>query len=394
MNLEELIKSVTGNWNYPTKIWFGPGRIQDLPQACQLLGMSAPLIVTDKGLAGLPFVAGAGTALKQAGLSVAVFSEVRPNPTEANISDGVVAYHRGKHDGVIALGGGSSLDAGKAIALMVGQTDSIWAYEDVGDNWSRVNVAAMAPVVAIPTTAGTGSEVGRASVINDVNTQLKKIIFHPHMMPGIVIADPELTLGLSPEVTAATGMDALSHNLEALCAPGYHPLADGIALEAIRLIDLNLVRVVSHPDHLQARSHMLCASLMGATAFQKGLGGMHALAHPLGAMYDAHHGLLNAILMPYVLAHNRDYISGAMVRMAHVLGLQNQSVEGVIDWVLALRQEIGIPHTLTGIGVESGEITKIAAKAVADPSSAGNPKPMDAEQYGQILEHALGGSLS
>lgn len=389
-------KIPAANWNYPTSVWFGPGRISELVQACQQLHINKPLLVTDQGLVGLPFISDTKNRLKKAGLAVEIFSEIKPNPTEENISAGVKAYHQGQHDGVIAFGGGSSLDAGKAIALMVGQTLPLWDFEDVGDNWTKVEPQGIAPVIAIPTTAGTGSEVGRASVICDQQADLKKIIFHPKMLPQIVIADPALTLGLNPEITAATGMDALSHNLEALCAPGYHPLAEGIALEGIRLIHHNLKRAVDDGADMEARAHMLSASLMGATAFQKGLGGMHALAHPLGAKFDAHHGLLNAVLMPYVLSYNRRVIHEAILRIADVLRLPDKSVDGFITWVIQLRRDIGIPHTLDRIKnleLNKGHIKELAAKAVLDPSNAGNPRSMTADSYESILQHAISGEL-
>ncbi len=299
---------MNSNWNYPTSIRLGAGRITELAKACTTLGMSAPLLVTDPGLAALPFVNHIMTHCHTAGLNVDLFKNFKTNPTEDNIIAGVSAFRSGEHDGVIALGGGSALDTGKAIALMVGQNRPLWDFEDKGDYWTRVNIDGMAPVIAVPTTAGTGSEVGRSSVITDPKQQLKKIIFHPNMLPKMVILDPELTLGLPPQLTAATGMDALSHNLEAYCTTYYHPMAEGIAIEGIRLIKDNLPRAFHHGNDIDARTQMLVASCMGATAFQRGLGAMHALAHPLGAIYDAHHGRLNAILMPYVLLANRSAI--------------------------------------------------------------------------------------
>jgi len=384
-----MTNPLAGNWNYPTQIRFGAGRISDLVDACKSLSMINPLFVTDKSLAKRPMIPDAMKICSSANLGVGLFSDIKPNPSGENVEQGVTAFKKGKHDGIIAMGGGSSLDAGKAIALMVGQNRSIWDFEDVGDNWARVDVTGIAPVIAIPTTAGTGSEVGRASVIHDVDAVLKKIIFHPTMMPEIVIADPELTIGLSPNMTAATGMDALSHNLEALCAPGFHPMADGIAMEAIRLIKENLPLAIEDGTNLDARSNMLVTSMMGATAFQKGLGGMHALAHPLGAVYDAHHGLLNAILMPYVLEHNRNVIEATLTRLANHLGLSSPSSQAVIDWVLQLRKEIDIPHQLSEIGIEKSSINEIATMAVQDPSNGGNPIPMDIAQYQSILEKAI-----
>jgi len=382
---------LSGNWNYPTNVWFGAGRIKELANACQQLNINRPLLVTDQGLVNLNMFKTLLSNMKAQGFDVGVYSEVKPNPTGNNIEQGVTAYQADQYDGVIAFGGGSSLDAGKAIALMVGQTRPLWDFEDVGDNWTRVNAQAVCPIVAVPTTAGTGSEVGRASVIHDEVAVLKKIIFHPKMLPEIVIADPELTLGLSAKITAATGMDALSHNLEALCAPGYHPMADGIAAEGIRLIKNHLITAVKNGNDLTARSQMLSASLMGATAFQKGLGAMHALAHPLGATYDAHHGLLNAILMPYVLQFNATEIQDKMKQLAKTLDLQHKTVGAVIDWVYQLRSDIGIPDNLSQIGIDDSKITEIAEKAVNDPSNAGNPKPMTQADYENLLVKAIGG---
>ncbi|MDH3327444.1 MAG: iron-containing alcohol dehydrogenase [Gammaproteobacteria bacterium] len=381
-----------GNWNYPTTVWFGVGRITELATACKQLNMKRPLLVTDKGLVGLPMIKALTADMFGHGFDIGIFSDVKPNPSGKNVDEGVLAYKKGKHDGVIAFGGGSSLDAGKAIALMVGQSRPLWDFEDVGDNWTRVKEQGVCPIIAVPTTAGTGSEVGRASVIHDEKAVLKKIIFHPKMLPQIVIADPELTIGLNVKVTSATGMDALSHNLEALCSPGYHPQAEGIAIEGIRLINNHLIDAVKDGSNLVARSQMLCASLMGATAFQKGLGAMHALAHPLGATFDAHHGLLNAILMPYVLQHNADVIEEKMQRLGNALDLKDNTSSGVISWVLQLRKEIGIPHTLKEIGISEDKLTEIAEKAVNDPSSSGNPKKMSKADYEKVLLAAIIGS--
>jgi alcohol dehydrogenase class IV len=338
-------------------------------------------------------VQAAVAACRADGLGCGVFSAIRSNPTGANIDDGVVAFKAGGHDGVIALGGGSALDAGKAVALMSGQDLPLWDLEDAGDNWLRVKTDSIAPVVAVPTTAGTGSEVGRAAVITDQIQQVKRIIFHPRMLPGIVILDPELTVGLPPRLTAATGMDALSHNLEALCSPAWHPMADGIALEGIRLVKEFLPVAVADGDNLNARMQMLAASSMGATAFQKGLGAMHALAHPLGALYDAHHGTLNAILMPYVLQANRGAIEPILRRAAVYIGLNDASCAGFLAWILELRSGIGISHTLAGIGIKDDQISRIAQMAVEDPSAAGNPVAFTAAQYARVLHKAIAGDL-
>lgn len=385
--------SLTANWNYPTQVRVGAGRVNELAQACNTLGMKAPLLVTDPGLAQLPMVANLLQHCREAHLRVAVFSQIKANPSGENVMAGVNAYHAGKHDGVIAFGGGSGLDAGKAIALMVGQERPLWEFEDIGDNWKRINIAGMAPVVAIPTTAGTGSEVGRASVITDSERHSKKIIFHPKMLPEIVILDPELTIELPPQLTAATGMDALSHSLEALCSNYYHPMAEGIAMEGIRLVKEYLPRAVKNGRDLEARTQMLVASAMGATAFQRGLGAMHALAHPLGVIYDAHHGRLNAILMPYVLQANRPAIEHRISRLAAYLQI-SEGFDGFFDWVLKLRHELGIEHSLAEIGINDSQVTRIAAMATEDAAAGSNPIPFNVSQYQTILHAAIVGEIA
>lgn len=385
--------NLKGNWNYPTLIRFGAGRIRELPDACRTLGMQRPLIVTDPGLAKLPMIANAVSVLSEGGLTAAVFSDIQANPVEANVTQGVAAYRSGSHDGVIAFGGGSALDVGKAIALMSGQSRPIFDFEDREDWFTRVDVKGMAPVVAVPTTAGTGSEVGRASVITDVADHTKKIIFHPKMMPGIVIEDPQLTVGLPPQVTAATGMDALSHCLEAYCAPFYHPLAEGIAVEGMRLIKEWLPVAVRDGHNLEARSHMLIASSMGATAFQKGLGAMHSLSHPCGANLNTHHGLTNAVVMPYVLVWNRRAIEQKLARLAAYLGLESHTFGGVLDWVLELRRSIGIPNTLADLGVRPEHAVSLASQAFADPSTGGNPVPLDITHFERLYLNCIRGRL-
>lgn len=381
------------NWNYPTAIRVGAGRIVELPAACRELGMRAPLLVTDPGLAGLSMIDHALLQCRDDGLKAGLFSAIKGNPTGQNVMDGVAAFKAGGHDGVIAFGGGSALDAGKAIALMAGQDRPLWDFEDIGDNYLRVNVAGMAPVVAVPTTAGTGSEVGRASVITDEVAHIKRIIFHARMLPALVILDPQLTLGLPAKITAATGMDALSHSLEAYCSPLFHPMAEGIALEGMRLVQQYLPRAVAKGADVEARLHMLVASSMGATAFQRGLGAMHALAHPLGALYDAHHGLLNAVLMPYVLQANKASIEAQMEKLARYLGLKKPGFAGVLEWVLELRAEVGIPHSLGEIGIDDRRIGQVGKMAEVDPSAGTNPTSFTAEQYSQLFEKALRGEL-
>ncbi len=392
MNIDSA--TLRGNWNYPTSVKFGCGRIKELAEHCKSAGMKQPLLITDPGLAGLPMIREAIEANKASGVPTGLFSNVQGNPTGKNVEDGVAAFKAGKHDGVIAFGGGSALDAAKAVALMVGQKRPIWDFEDIGDWWTRVDAHGIAPIVAVPTTSGTGSEVGRASVITDETNHVKKIIFHPKMLPAIVIDDPELTLGLPAHITAATGMDALSHCLEAYCALGYHPLADGIAIEGMRLIRQALPVAVKDGKNLAARSYMMAAASMGATALQKGLGAMHAISHPLGALYNTHHGLTNAVVMPYVLEFNRREIEERLTRASLYLGLSNPGYQGFLDWILALRREIGIPHTLREIKVDDIQVDKVAEMAAADPSAGGNPIKVGAPELRKMFVNALDGKLA
>ncbi len=385
--------SYSANWNYPTNIKVGAGRIGELADLCKSMGMKSPLLITDPGLAALPMLQPIIDSLKASGLNCGLFSNIQANPTGKNIDDGTSWYLEHNHDGVIAFGGGSALDAGKAVALMAGQNRPIWDFEDVGDNWLRVNVDGVAPVIAVPTTAGTGSEVGRASVITDQENHIKKIIFHPAMLPGQVILDPELTVGLPPSITAATGMDALSHNLEALCSPFYHPMATGIAVEGIRLVQEYLPRAVTDGTDIEARTQMLVCSSMGATAFQKGLGAMHALAHPLGALYNAHHGMLNAILMPYVLKANRSKIESRIERLSKYMAFKEPGFDAFLNWVVSFREELGIPHTLASIDIDIEQAETVADMAVADPSAGGNPISFSAGEYKEIFINAVQGVL-
>jgi len=385
--------ALSGTWNYPTAIRFGAGRIAELPQACTELGITRPLLVTDPVLAGLPICAQTVQVCEDAGLPVTVQSQCAKNPVGDDVDAGVDTYRASGSDGVIAFGGGAALDVAKAVALMVGQDRPLWDFEDVGDNWTRVKTEGLAPCVAVPTTSGTGSEVGRASVIVHAATHTKKIIFHPRMLPGRVVADPALTVGLPPAVTAAVGMDALSHNLEAWCAIGFHPQAVGIAAEGMRLIHRSLVDAVTHPDDLGARARMMCASLMGATAFQRGLGAMHAMAHPIGAVFDAHHGLINAIVMPYVLCWNRDAIESRMIRLSAYIGLANPGFRAFLDWVLELRDTLAIPETLAALGVGEGDCDRLAAMAVVDPSAGTNPLRLTQDDYAELFRKAVSGVL-
>jgi alcohol dehydrogenase len=380
------------NINYPTAIKYGAGRIKELAEFCKANGIKRPLVVTDKGLAAMPMVAEIMADLKQAGLKAALFADVRPNPVEENVLAGCKVFRDGKHDGVVALGGGSGLDTGKMIALMHSQKISIFELEDIGDWWTRADASLIAPIIAVPTTAGTGSEVGRAGVITHPITHEKKIIFHPAIMPKIALLDPELTVGLPPKLTAATGMDALAHNLEAYCAPFYHPWSAGVALEGMRLVKDNLAKAVKKPKDLDARGNMLVASAMGATAFQRGLGGIHALAHPFGGLYDAHHGLLNGIIMPYVLKANRRKIEKDIERAAAYLGIKG-GFNGFLKWVLALRKEIGIPNALKDIGIDTKRLDEVAAMAIKDPSAGGNPIQFTEKQYKALAKKCVTGDL-
>ena len=384
------------NWNYPTNIWFGSDRIQELPQACAQAGISSPLVVTDPGLVSLPPVVATMEILEKAGISATLFSEVKPNPIGENVSAGVAVYRAENHDGVIAIGGGSAMDAGKAIAFLSGQTRNLWDFEDAADNWLNADSGGIAPIIAIPTTAGTGAEVGRVSVIVKEDEQRKVLIFHPAMMPQLVLLDPVLTQGLPPHLTAATGMDALAHCLEAYCAPGYHPMADGIAVEGMRLVKQWLPLAYAEGSNLEARGNMQLAATMGATAFQKGLGAIHALSHPVGALYDSHHGLTNAVFMPYVLRFNRPAISNRLPRLAAWLSLpascEDEAYNALLEWILALRREFNIPHTLGEMGLDDKQLERVCRMAAQDPTAATNPVPLNEENLKSIFLAALNGA--
>ena len=384
---------LSGNWNYPTSIRFGAGRIKELSDACKSVGMKNPLLITDPGLAALPMVNNAIARNNANGLPTGLFSNVKPNPVSKNVDDGVKAYLAGGHDGVIAWGGGSGVDAAKAVALMVGQTGPIWDFEDVGDNWTRVNADGVAPIVAVPTTSGTGSEVGRASVIANEETHTKKVIFHPTMLPQVVICDPELVTGLPPALTAYTGMDALVHCFEAYCAPGYHPMAEGIALEGMRLVQQWLPAAVKDGSDIEARTHMMSAAAMGATAFQKGLGAVHSLSHPVGSIYDTHHGLTNAVFMPYVMSFNRPAIEGQMDILARYLNLPGSGFSAVMDWVLELRQTFNIANTPVDLGVEENRLYELSEMAANDPTAGGNPIPVGTNEMKVMYQAAMAGRL-
>jgi alcohol dehydrogenase len=384
--------TLTAKWNFPTTVLFGPGRVSELPAVFKSAGIARPLFVTDPGLAKLPVVADTLAILDKAGVEYGVFSDVRPNPIESNLAAGIQAFKSGGHDGVIAFGGGSALDLGKLVAFQAGQSRPIWDFEDVGDWWTRADASAIAPIIAVPTTAGTGSEVGRAGVLTNEATHTKKVIFHPKMLPVTVIADPELTVGMPKAITAGTGMDALAHCLEAYCAPGYHPMADGIALEGIRLVLENLPRAYADGTDIEARAHMMSAAAMGATAFQKGLGAIHSLSHPIGALYDTHHGMTNALFMPYVLDFNRPAIEARIERLAAYCGISG-GFDGFRSKIMDLRTELSVPSTLrdliAGLDMDDARRDLIAEMAIVDPTAGGNPVELTKQAALVLLEKSM-----
>ena len=378
----------TANWSYPTSIRFGAGRIAEIGEACKAAGIARPLLVTDRGLAGMEITQRTLDLMEGAGLGRAIFAEVDPNPSDANAGAGLSAYREGGHDGVVAFGGGSGLDLAKVIAFMSGQTRPIWDFEDIGDWWTRADPDGIDPVVAVPTTAGTGSEVGRASVITRSDTHEKKIIFHPRMLPAVVICDPELTVGMPKPITAGTGLDAFAHCVEAFCSPHYHPMSQGIALEGMRLVKEYLPRAYADGTDLEARGHMMSAAAMGSTAFQKGLGAIHALSHPIGAVHNTHHGTTNAVCMPAVLRFNRPAVEGVLGRAADYLGIAG-GFDGFYDYVIELNAALGIPKTLTDLGVTDPDIDALVQAALKDPSTGGNPVEMTYENTRPLLEACL-----
>jgi alcohol dehydrogenase class IV len=385
---------MNSNWNYPTTIWVGKNRIKDLCIACKTLNINKPLLVTDNGLSKSKIVIDVLNNLKKNGILAELYSNVVGNPTGTNVIEGADYYNKNNCDGVIAFGGGSGLDVGKAIAFMSGQTLPIWDFEDVGDNWTKANSDKIAPIIAVPTTAGTGSETGRASVILNEETGVKNIIFHPKFLPSIVILDPVLTVGLPSKMTAATGMDALAHNLEAYCAQGYHPMADGIALEGMRLINKWLLEAVNNGSNIEARMNMLTAASMGSTAFQKGLGAIHSLSHPVNALNNIHHGLSNAIFMPYVLTFNKDIIEEKIIKVCDYLEFKNRSFDGFVNWVLNLRKKLDIPHKLSEVIEEKNfDINRLSKMALEDPSTGGNPKKLTIDDMKTMYEHSMTGEL-
>ena len=376
--------TLNANWSYPTAIRFGAGRISEIADACFVAGIKKPLLVTDRGLAGMEITQKTLNLLDDAGLGRAIFADVDPNPNEKNAAAGVAAYKAGNHDGVVAFGGGSGLDLGKVVAFLAGQSRPIWDFEDIDDWWTRANSDVIAPIVAVPTTAGTGSEVGRASVITNSITQQKKIIFHPKFLPTVVICDPELTVGMPKFITAGTGLDAFAHCVEAYCSPHYHPMSQGMALEGMRLVKEYLPRAYSDGTDLEARSHMMSAAAMGATAFQKGLGAIHALSHPIGAIYHTHHGTTNAVCMPAVLKFNKPAIKDTLAEAANYLGISD-GFDGFCKFVDELNDSLAIPKSLADLGIENPDIDRIVSGALIDPSTGGNPIKMTEKNTRKLI---------
>ena len=381
------------NWNYPTSVWVGENRILDLSLACRNLEINKPLFVTDKNLVNLPLVKKVILELKKNLKEINIFSNFSGNPIGENVEEGVKKFINNNCDGVIAFGGGSGLDVGKAIAFMSGQSRPIWDFEDIGDYWKRADENNIAPIIAVPTTAGTGSETGRASAIINKLTGEKKIIFHPKFLPSIVILDPVLTIDLPPSLTAATGMDALAHNLEAFCAPGFHPMADGIALEGMKLIKKSLLAAFKNGKDLKARNDLLAAACMGSTAFQKGLGAIHSLSHPVNSQFNLHHGLSNAIFMPYVLTFNKELIEKRIISICEYLNI-NKDFDSFLKWILDLRKDLNIPHKLSDV-IEKNkiDINKLSLMALKDPSTATNPKKMTIDDMKNLYEYSISGKL-
>ena len=375
------------NWNYPTNVWFGPDRSKQVQQACDVLGVKNPLIVTDPGLLQTPIIEEINSNLSS---KTNIYSDVQGNPTGTNVTNGVKVFLEGNHDGVIAIGGGSGMDAGKGIAFLAHQSRPLWDFEDIGDWWTRANSDVIKPIIAIPTTAGTGSEVGRAGVFLNEDNHKKKIIFHPKMLPEIAILDPSLTLNLPKGITAGTGMDALAHCLEAYSSPFYHPMAEGTALEGLRLVKENIQEVYHNGKNIEARAHMLVASMMGAAAFQKGLGAIHSITHPVNSLYHTHHGTTNGTVMPFVLNYNRSTIEDKFVRLANFLDIKG-GFDGIVQWVIDLKKEMEIPETLKDMGVEPGDEVKLAPLAQEDPSTGGNPLEMTEEKFQELILNCISG---
>jgi len=378
------------NWNYPTTIWFGLNRVKDIESACNNLNIKKPLIVTDPGILKTNIISKVNKSLTN---DAAVYSDVQGNPTGSNVMNGVKVFHSGKHDGVIAVGGGSGMDVGKGIAFMAGQERPLWDFEDISDYWTRANSEVIKPIIAVPTTAGTGSETGRAGVYTNEETHEKKIIFHPKMLPSIVILDPELTVPLPKSLTAFTGMDALAHCLEAYSSNFFHPLSQGIAIEGIFMIKKYLIKAYEDGSDLEARGNMLATSSMGSIAFQKGLGAIHSLSHPVGAIYNTHHGLTNAVFMPYVLKKNRKAIEEKIISLTQYLNLPNQTFDGFMSWILDLRKQLSIPHTLKELINDNSKFAEMSIMAKDDPSTGGNPIKLESSDFLDLYRNAYDGSL-
>ena len=378
------------NWNYPTSIWFGEKRINEIQKACESLNIQKPLIVTDPGILKTNIIEKINNSLKS---KAAIFSDVQSNPIGKNVELGVTFFNSNSHDAVIAVGGGSGMDVGKGIAFMAGQERPLWDFEDIGDYWTRANSEVIKPIIAVPTTAGTGSETGRAGVYTNEETHEKKIIFHPKMLPSIVILDPELTVPLPKSLTAYTGMDALAHCLEAYCSDFYHPLSQGIALEGMNLVKHNLIKVFEDGSNLEARGNMLTASSMGSIAFQKGLGAIHSLSHPVGAIYNTHHGLTNAVFMPYVLKKNRNAIEEKIISLSRYLNLDDQTFDGFMNWIIGLREQLSIPHTLKELIKDNSKFTEMSIMAKDDPSTEGNPVQLETSDFLDLYINSYEGKL-
>jgi len=378
------------NWNYPTTIWFGDQRINEIQKACESLNIQKPLIVTDPGILKTDIIEKINSSLNT---KANIFSDVQSNPTGNNVELGVSYFNSNAHDGVIAVGGGSGMDVGKGIAFMAGQDRSLWDFEDIGDYWTRANSEAIKPIIAVPTTAGTGSETGRAGVYTNELTKEKKIIFHPKMLPAIVILDPELTVPLPKSLTAFTGMDALAHCLESYCSNFFHPFSQGIALEGMFIVKNNLINAYHDGSNLDARGSMLAASSMGSIAFQKGLGAIHSLSHPVGAIYNTHHGLTNAVFMPYVLRRNKKVIEEKIISLSRYLNLEDQTFEGFMNWILYLRKELSIPHTLKELIQDDSKFEEMSKMAKNDPSTGGNPIPLEIKDFYNLYKDSFSGIL-
>ena len=378
------------NWNYPTSLWFGLNRVKEIQNACDDLQIKNPLIVTDPGIQKTDIIDKINSSLSSI---ASIYSEVQSNPTGQNVMSGVKIFNDGKHDGVIAVGGGSGMDVGKGIAFMCEQTRSLWDFEDIGDYWTRAKSENIKPIIAIPTTAGTGSETGRAGVYTKEDTHEKKIIFHPKMMPSIVILDPELTIDLPSFLTAYTGMDALAHSLEAYCSPFFHPLSQGIALEGISIVHKYLLRAFRNGKDIEARSNMLTASTMGSTAFQKGLGAIHSLSHPVGAIYNTHHGLTNGVFMPYVLLKNKSAIEDRIIALSRYINLPKNSFDSFMNWILDLKKELGIPNTLKELIKDDSKFEEMSEMALKDPSTSANPIKLDKNDFLELYRSSYNGIL-